>query len=187
MGRPRRHEHLREGGDAEDQGDLHRVDRQSRRRHHRHRGGRQYRAQGGRAADRRQHAGHALPLQADRLRRRHRRALADEISRRPRQFDRRHDRRRRLVQLVARQEISDAVRAAAGIFRHRAARDLRQLRLCHRLPRARFARSRAGAVAVQRLPDPHRRRDAAAAHAAAFARTRRRWPSGCRNGPMWPG
>ena len=45
-------------------------------------------------------------------------------------------------------------------------RDLRQFRLCHRLPRAGLARSRAGAVAVQRLPDPHRRRDAAAAHAA---------------------
>ena len=40
VGRPRRHLHLREGGLAEDQGDLHRVDRQSGRRHHRHRGGR---------------------------------------------------------------------------------------------------------------------------------------------------
>ena len=37
---------LREGDHAEDQGDLHRVDRQSGRRHHRHRGGRQDRAQG---------------------------------------------------------------------------------------------------------------------------------------------
>ena len=45
-------------------------------------------------------------------------------------------------------------------------RDLRQLRLRHRLPRARPARSRPGAVAVQRLPHPHRHRDAAAAHAA---------------------
>ena len=50
--------------------------------------------------------------------------------------------------------------------RHRAARDLRQFRLRHRLPRARPARSRAGAVAVQRLPDHYRHRDAAAAHAA---------------------
>ena len=87
---------------AEDQGDLHRVDRQSRRRHHRHRGGRQDRAPRRRAADRRQHAGDALPVQADRARRRHRRAFADQISRRPRQFDRRHDRRRRHLQLVAR-------------------------------------------------------------------------------------
>ena len=56
-----------------------------------------------RAADRRQHAGDALSVQADRLRRRHRRAFADQVSRRPRQFDRRHDRRRRHLQLVARE------------------------------------------------------------------------------------
>ena len=124
------------------------------------------RPQGRRAADRRQHAGDALPLQADRLRRRHRRALAHQVPRRPRQFDRRHDRRWRHLQLVARRPLSDAVRAAPGISRHRAARDLRQLRLRDRLPRARPARPRPGAVAVQRVPDPHRHRDAAAAHAA---------------------
>ena len=132
-----------------------------------------------RAAHRRQHAGDALSVQADRPRRRHRRAFADQISRRPRQFDRRHDRRRRHLQLVARAALSDAVRAAAGISRHRAARDLRQFRLRHRLPRARPARHRPGAVAVQRLPDPHRHRDAAAAHAASIATTRWRSPNGC--------
>ena len=100
---------VRARGVAEDQGDLHRVDRQSGRRHHRHRGGRQHRPPRRRAADRRQHAGDALPLQADRLRRRHRRAFADEIPRRPRQLDRRADRRRRHVQLVAREPLSDAV------------------------------------------------------------------------------
>ena len=73
------------------------------------------RAQGRRAADRRQHAGDALPVQADRARRRHRRALADQVPRRPRQLDRRHDRRRRHVQLVARGPLSDAVGAAPGI------------------------------------------------------------------------
>ncbi len=51
---------------------------------------------------------------------------------------------------------------------HQIARDLRQFRLRDRLPRARPARSRPGAVAVQRLPDPDRHRDAAAAHAAAL-------------------
>ena len=76
-------------------------------------------------------------------RRRHRRAFADQVSRRPRQLDRRHDRRRRHLQLVARRPLSDAVGAAAGISRHRAARDLRQFRLRHRLPRARPARHRA--------------------------------------------
>ena len=49
---------------AEDQGDLHRIDRQSRRRHHRHRGRRGDRQEGRRAADRRQHACHALSLPA---------------------------------------------------------------------------------------------------------------------------
>ena len=93
----------------EDQGDLHRVDRQSGRRHHRHRGDRQDRQERRRAADRRQHAGDALSVQADRLRRRHRGAFADQVSRRPRQLDRRPDRRRRHLQLVAREALSDAV------------------------------------------------------------------------------
>ena len=64
--------------------------------------------------------------------------------------------------------LSDAQRAAAGISRHRAARDVRQFRLRHRLPGAGAARHRPGAVAVQRLPHPHRHRDAAAAHAQAL-------------------
>ena len=41
--------------------------------------------------------------------------------------------------------LSDAVRAAAGISRHRAARDVRQFRLRHRLPGAGAARHRLGA------------------------------------------
>ena len=49
---------------------------------------------------------------------------------------------------------------------HHPARDFRQLRLCNRLPRARAARPRSGSVAVQRLPDAHRHRDPAIAHAA---------------------
>ena len=85
------------------------------------------------------------------------------------------DRRRRHLQLVARRAVSDAVGAAPGIFRHRAGRDLRQFRLRHRLPRARPARPRAGAVAVQRLPHHHRHRDAAAAHAAPFRQRARRF------------
>ncbi len=56
-----------------------------------------------------------------RPRRRHRHSFADEISRRPRQFDRRHDRRRRHLRLVARRALSDALEAAAGVSRHRAA------------------------------------------------------------------
>ena len=47
-----------------------------------------------------------------------------------------------------------------GIQRHGARRDLRQLRLRHRLPRARPARPRPGDLAVQLVPHPdrHRRR-----------------------------
>ena len=60
VGRSRRYRQLRARGDAAHQGDLHRVDRQSRRQHHRHRGDRRSRPQGRRAADRRQHAGDAL-------------------------------------------------------------------------------------------------------------------------------
>ncbi len=144
------------------------------RRHHRHRGGRQDRAQGQRAADRRQHAGDALSVQADRLRRRHRGAFAHQVPRRPRQLDRRPDRRRRHLQLAARQTLSDALGAAPGIFRHGAGRDLRQFRFRHRLPRARPARPRARAVAVQRVSHRHRHRDPAAAHAAPFRQHARR-------------
>ena len=144
------------------------FDRQSRRHRHRHRGDRRGGAQGRRAADRRQHAGDALSDPADRPRRRHRGALAHEVPRWPRQFDRRHHRRRRHLRLVARRQISDAERAAPGISRHQAPGDLRQLRLRDRLPRAGPARPRPGAVAVQRLPDPDRHRDAAAADAEAL-------------------
>ena len=118
VGRHRRHLVLREGGDAEDQGDLRRVDRQSRRRHHRHRGGRRGRQARRRAAHRRQHAGDALSLPAVRARRRHRRPFADQVPRRPRQLDRRHDRRRRQVQLARLQALPVPVGAAAGISRH---------------------------------------------------------------------
>ena len=68
-----------------------------------------------RAAHRRQHAGHALSVPADRAWRRHRRAFADQVPRRPRQFDRRRDRRRRHLRLVGDERYPDAVGAAARI------------------------------------------------------------------------
>ena len=74
------------GGVGEDQGDLHRIDRQSRRRHHRHRGDGRGGAARPRAADRRQHAGHALSVPAVRARRRRRAAFGDQVPGRPRQF-----------------------------------------------------------------------------------------------------
>ena len=127
---------------------------------------RQHRPQAWPAADRRQHAGHALSGAADRARRRHRRPFADQVHRRPRQFDRRRDRRRRHLRLVEVRQLPDAVGAASRIWRRRAARDLRQLRLRDCRARARPARHRSGDLALQRLPDPDRPRNPAAAHAA---------------------
>ena len=91
-----------------------------------------------------------------------------QVHGRPRQFHGRRHRRRGHVRLVAGRAVPDAVGAAAGVSRRQAARDVRQLRLRDRLPGAGPARPRAGDLAVQRLPDPHRHGDAAAAHAAAL-------------------
>ena len=74
------------------------------------------------AADRRQYSRNAVSLQANRAWRRHRCAFTRQISRRPRQFHRRPDRRRRHLQLVAGKALPDAMRAAPRIPRHRAAR-----------------------------------------------------------------
>src|SRR6202048_2763882 len=67
-------------GDPDDIGSLARAVPR-----HRYRGELGGRPQRRRAADRRQHAGDAVSDPADRPRRRHRRAFADQISRRPRQ------------------------------------------------------------------------------------------------------
>ena len=93
-----------EGHHAQDQGDLLRVDRQSRRHRRRSAGHLRHRQEGRRAADRRQHAGDALPVPAQGLRRRHHRALAHQVHRRARQFDRRRDRRLRHLRLAGVQE-----------------------------------------------------------------------------------
>ena len=85
--------------DDRDAGGLLRERRQSRRQHLRHRSAGPRGAQARRAADRRQHRGHADSAAADRLRRRHRRALADEVHGRPRHDARRRHRRQRPVSL----------------------------------------------------------------------------------------
>ena len=68
----------------------------------------------------------------------------------------------------------DAVGALPVLSRHEIVGDVRRHGLCHRLPRARPARSRAGARADERVPDPDRHRDAAAAHAAPLRQRARR-------------
>ena len=114
---------------AEHQGDLRRDDRQSR----------SInvidiaaiaddRARGRRAARRRQHAGLALPVPADRARRRHRRAFGDQVPRRPRHDHGRRRRRDRQVPVGQRQVPADD-RALARLPRRALLRDLRRLRL----------------------------------------------------------
>ena len=135
-----------------------------------------HRQEGRRAADRRQHAGHALPVPAEGVRRRHHRALAHQVHRRARQFDRRRHRRLRHLRLARRQaQVRDAGRSQPQLQRHAAGRDLRQLRLRHRLPRDGPARPGPGHLALQCVPDPDRHRDAAAAHGQALRE--RAWPS----------
>ena len=110
------------------------------------------------------------------LRRRHHRALAHQVHRRARQFDRRRHRRLRHLRLAGvQEEVPDAAGSQPQLQRHAAGRDLRQLRLRHRLPRDGPARPRARDLALQRLPDPHRHRDAAPAHGQALRE--RAWPS----------
>ena len=160
---------LRQGHHAQDARHLLRVDRQPRRRHRRPAGDCRHRPEGRRAADRRQHAGDALPVPPQGARRRHRHALADQVHGRARQLDRRRHRRLRHLRLAGRQApLQDAGRSQPQLQRHEARRDLRQLRLRHRLPGAGPARPGAGHVALQRVPHPHRHRDAAAAHGQAL-------------------
>ena len=100
LGRRQRSGQLRARGDAQDQGDLHRIHRQSGRHRRRHRGDFGGGEEGRRAADRRQYAGDALSVPPEGIRRRHHRAFADEIPRRPRQFGRRHPGRLRHLRLA---------------------------------------------------------------------------------------
>ena len=86
----------------EHQGVLRRDDRQPGRQRARHRGDRGDRARARAAADRRQHVRDAVSLPPDRVGRRHRAALGDEVHRRPRHEHRRRGGRLGAVQLVER-------------------------------------------------------------------------------------
>ena len=121
---------------------LRRDDRQPRRQRARHRGARRHRARARRAAARRQHVRHAVSVPADRVGRRHRAALGDEVHRRPRHEHRRRRRRFGHVQLVER-PVPRRRGAVAGLSRPRVSRDVRHLRLSHEAARgdaARFGR-----------------------------------------------
>ncbi len=126
---------------------------------------------------------HGLPLVVDNtvpspflctpiaLRRRHRRPLGDQVSRRPRHDARRRDGRERPLSLGQRQ-VPGHDRTFARLPRRQVLRDLRRLRLHHARPHGDAARLRRGARADERLADPAGRRDAAAAHGAALHATR---------------
>ena len=135
------------------------------------------------AADRRQHVRDAVPLPADRVGRRHRRPLGDEVHRRPRHEHRRRRRRLGGVQLVER-PLPGHRRSVARVPRAAVPRDVRHLRLPDEAARRDAARSRRGDEPVQRVPVPAGARDAVAADGASrrergggreLPRVARRW------------
>ena len=135
-----------------------------------------HRQEGRRAAHRRQHAGHALPVPAEGAWRRHHRALADQVHGRARQLDRRRDRRLRHLRLAGGQEqVSrrcvepnpsyNGMRLAETFGNFAFAIACRVLGLRDLGP---------AICALQRVPDPDRHRDAAAAHGQALRERARR-------------
>ncbi len=145
------------GADPEMQGDLHREPRQSGRRRSRHRARRRNRARGRHSAHRRQYAGDALSLPADRARRRHRRPFDDQVSCGPRKRARGRGGRVRKIRLVPGRPLPVADRARAGLSRAEILREFRRLRLHHEGSRGRAARLWPGARADERVSDDHRR------------------------------
>ena len=161
--------------DAQHPRDLLRVGRQPGRQRHRFRGARRDRAPARHPADRRQHGAVAVPVPAVRARGRHRRALADQVPRRPRQQHRRRAGRLRQVSLGrARGQVPAPQHAGRLVPRRRLHRGVRPGRV-HR-PRARRAAAQHGRgdLAVQQLPDPAGHRDARAAHGPHLRQRARR-------------
>ena len=135
-----------------------------------------------RAADRRQHVRDAVPVPADRVRRRHRRPLGDQVHRRPRHDDRRRRRRQRRLRLVER-PLPGRRRSVARLPRAGLPRDVRHVRLPDEAARRVAARPRRGAEPVQRVPVPAGARDAAAADGAARRERARRRASSSQQRP----
>ena len=138
-----------------------------------------HRARARPAADRRQHVRDAVPVPPDRVGRRHRDPLGDQVHRRPRHQHRRRRRRGRHVQLVER-AVPGRRRPVAGVPRPAVPRDVRHLRLPDEAAGRDPARPRRGAVAVQRVPVPAGAGDAVAADGAPRRRTRWRSRSSSR-------
>ena len=170
------------------QGDLHRKPRQSRRRRRRYRGDRGGGARGQHPADRRQHAGDAVSVRPVRMGRRHRRP-----------FDRPSSSAATATRSAAwswtaasstgpqSDKYPSLTEPGARLSRSGASTRPSAISPSPSAARGRPARSRADDGADERLPDPDRHRDAAAAHGAAlrqcaevaeFLQRHPRWP-GC--------
>ena len=144
------------------EGVLRRDDRQPGRQRPRHRDARGDRARAPAAAARGQHLRDAVPVPADRVGRRHRRPLGDQVHRRARHQHRRRRRRRRHLRLVER-ALPRRRRAVARVSRPAVPRDVRHLRLPDEAAGRDAARPGRGDEPVQRLPVPAGARDAVAA------------------------
>ncbi len=154
---------LQAGDHAEDQAALCRDRRQPAHQRARHRGGGGDRQGRGHPAGHRQHLRHAVPVPADRVRRRHRGALGHQVHRRPR-----HDHRRRAGGVgqipLGQRQIPRHDRTLARLSRRALSRDLRRLRLHHEGAHGDHAHARADAVAHERLDPAAGTGDAARAH-----------------------
>ena len=157
-----------------DQGRVRRVARQPGRRRRRPRGAGGHRARRVDPAHRRQHARDPLPVPAVRVGRGPRRPLADQVPVRSRDVDGRDPRRVRAVRLEGERQVPVPRRPGRGVPRARLLRDVRRLRVLDEGAGRRAARPRAGPVADERVPHPHRHRDAAAADGAPRGERARR-------------
>ena len=166
LGRSRRRGRLAQDGEGEHQGVLRRDDRQPRRQRAGPRDGVRDRARARAAAGRRQHLRHAVPVPPDRVGRRHRDPLGDQVPRRARDDDGRRRGRGRHVQLVER-PVPRRRRPVPGVPRAAVPRDVRHLRLPDEAAGRDAARPRRRPLAVQRLPAAPGDRDAVAADGPA--------------------
>ena len=153
--------------DEKTRGDLLRERRQSGGQYLRHRGAGRGRRPPRRSARRRQYRSDPDPLAADRLRRRYRRALADQVHGRARHHARRRDRRQRPLPVEGtRAPLSDVQRAGRLLSRLGLYRAFRPRRLYRALPQRLSAHDRRGAGAVFRLSSAARDRDRGVARRA---------------------
>jgi hypothetical protein len=172
---------------AQYQSDLRRVDRQSQDRRARCRGRRRGCARQRSPARHRQHPGNTISPTADRMGGRRRRTLRDEIHRGARDHDRRRDRRLGKIRLGRIRAIRVVQRTGFVLSRRALCRVVREPRVHHQSPRPTVARSRCGAVALQRLAFAAGPRNARPAPRAAFRKRPKsgrvpRRSTGCRLG-----